>query len=469
MKSESHKAKIPPVTLPPEDLLPLIREKWVEVDTAILIIHGVGHQHPLETLDGFSRGIIDTLGPDKLRLEHCLAKKEASDKNAPWFDNYLSIRRAGDTSDGKKIDIYEYYWAPETEGQASFKDLERWVSGVTAGARKFYANNQKLSEDNLDESFFIHNGKFSPFNYWFCIYLIPAIIANLNFLGDFLLKLIYYIPIAGPILSRLFKSQSEGPLERVSNLLNDIAIYNTTDAKSRFFRIRNCILDGAVNSLRYLLEGKEDPSTGKLSFPYEKVLVCGHSLGSEIGFDAINRINHLTNQQEIKGYDCLGICSDDPQNPVAISNRLCGFVTFGSPLDKVAFFFRNQAAENEWVRAQMLSHFHGFKQREWNGSERDTKILYRETRLFDEIPWRNYWDKKDYISGSLDYYKNLTNIDCSFKSGTFGFTHSDYWACTAMFADILDTIVFKQNSAADQSMEIEIKQESVNRPVMSGN
>jgi hypothetical protein len=84
---------------------------WVKEDTAILVLHGVGNQKPLETLDTFGRGLIEAyvkfgaLNPDDLHISHHLGKK-AGDSGQVWFDNIIRISHQG--SD-KTIDLYEYF------------------------------------------------------------------------------------------------------------------------------------------------------------------------------------------------------------------------------------------------------------------------------------------------------------------------------------------------------------------------
>src|SRR6187549_332915 len=60
-----------PVTLP--DALP-----WVTQNTAIIIVHGIGNQLPMETLDMFGRGLISEYArhyPEQITLQHCVVPK----------------------------------------------------------------------------------------------------------------------------------------------------------------------------------------------------------------------------------------------------------------------------------------------------------------------------------------------------------------------------------------------------------
>lgn len=426
----------------PIQIAALFGKKWVSQNTAILVVHGIGNQFPLETLDGFGRGLINTYNQSgrSLKFEHHIVKKSKNDSSIPWFDNYLRIFSLDHTT---YIDIYEYYWAPETEDQASLKDLDQWLSNVTNGARKFYKDNVSFAKENNDRSVFIENNEFNAFGYWFCVYFVPLIFTITSWISTGLVKLLLNIPIIGGAISLVVNNKWDSTVTKIANILNDVSIYNTTDPKSRFFKIRSCIRDGAVNALKHLLEAKTNEN-GQLFFEYDRVLLAGHSLGSQIAFDAINQINHLVNQNEIKGYTKQGD-SNIVGNSIPIAKRLSGLVTFGSPLDKIAFFLREQTSESEYLRNQILNYYHGFKQREWiklmppeslNFSY--NKIDNQTHRLFENIHWRNYWDARDYVSGALDYYKDVTNIDCKFQSEWHSFTHSRYWNSTDMYLEIIE-------------------------------
>ena len=57
----------------------------------------------------------------------------------------------------------------------------------------------------------------------------------------------------------------------------------------------------------------------------KKIIIVGHSLGSVIAFDTLNRITHAANIDQEK-WRSVG--------------KIEGLITFGSPLDKLAFSFR---------------------------------------------------------------------------------------------------------------------------------
>src|ERR1700744_948570 len=69
---------------------------WVKQNTAIIVVHGIGNQLPLETVDQFGRGLIKEYAklykPDDLTLNHVLFSKPSDNGNGYWFDNVVRIK-----------------------------------------------------------------------------------------------------------------------------------------------------------------------------------------------------------------------------------------------------------------------------------------------------------------------------------------------------------------------------------------
>ncbi len=191
------------------------------------------------------------------------------------------------------------------------------------------------------------------------------------------------------------------------------------------------------------------------------MILAGHSLGSQIAFDAVNRLTQLISLKEIDGVAPGGDYIDHTgaQCPVNsgdttlknIRDLLCGLVTFGSPLDKIAFFLREQAPDEQYLRGQMLENNHSFKQKKWFDDSEVKFILDPPfNRVFDDIRWYNYYDMGDPISGYLDYYKSVVNIQCSYKRKGHSFTHSDYWSDPKMFRQIVDDFIVPEQPLVHQ-------------------
>ncbi|RZK26308.1 MAG: hypothetical protein EOO43_03205 [Flavobacterium sp.] len=453
--------------------------RWVTKNTAILIVHGIGDQVPLATLDDFSRGLIQeykTTFPDRMLLSHELMPKSSGiDK---WFDNVLRIKNS---ESDFVVDIYEYYWANYTEDKASWTDLDKWINGVVKGASNFYhqGENSDLGIRYGDDSFFFTKKtkdsprKFNAFRYKLFLGFFGRLVMMVSFLISGIISLITYIPFIGGLASSLAKSFGSTFLHDLVNVIGDISIYNVVDPKSKFYCVRKQIAEGAINALRYLIEkpadtkllnkieedfqegiiDQDDYDKALLSMEhyYGSVILAGHSLGSQIAYDSINKLNLLLNENEIAHYQINSTRTEATSklgNSGSIVNRFNGFITFGSPLDKIMFFLREQIPKEQFIKQQILTHYHGFKQRpvgDYFQCLNEGTYVKAECgliRLLDDMKWRNYYDKKDYVSGGLDYYHEVTNVDCNFQvTGKTAFTHSNYWADRYFFRDIINNFL----------------------------
>jgi hypothetical protein len=418
---------------------------WVTKNTAILIIHGIGNQLPMETLDQFTRGLLKQYqlqyGGDIL-LEHLLIDKECENRAEPWFDNAIRIRNVGSEH---HIDVYEYYWSNYTKEKASWSDINKWLQTVASGAKKFYRRNEELGVLYDDSSFFFKNGHFLARRYRFVLSVLARLLVGASVVSEMIFKLLAFIPIPGLAYAseKLLEALKDHIAGQFTQLIGDIVVYNVTDPKSKFFAVRNEVLGGAVKALRYLIESRTD--NNRLSYP--NIVVAGHSLGSLVAYDAINRINLLVNKNVIQGYDPDGkLCGGNGQD--CIADQLSGFITFGSPLDKIAFFLREFVPDEQFLRQQLLDHYHGFKQQQWSiikQDDPDFAALDTGLRLLlENVPWKNYFDNKDYVSGSLDYYKGLTNVDCFYEKESkqwFSFTHGNYWTDPRFYNDVIHSFL----------------------------
>jgi hypothetical protein len=425
---------------------PDIQGKWVNGRTAILVIHGIGHQNPLETVDQFGRTLIDTFersGKIGITASHRLAKKKKADGRNYWFDNFLRLeptRKREVTQPVLKdqeapayLDVFEYYWANRTEDKASLKDIIDWTSAVSKGARKFYKDREAEGKLYNDKSIFFSKGKFNHRVYRVVLHLVGVILPASIFLLENILKFLQYFPVVGTLVSGLVRNLADSALGRFANVIGDIVVYNSTDRKSKFYATRSEILTGAVKALRYLLETDENDVRR-----YDRVILAGHSLGSQVAYDAVNRLVHLVNFGEVHGWDCTGKAKDG----TLLADTFSGFITFGSPLDKIAFFLRENVPQPQYLRQQMLANFHAFKYQRL-GTRYSKQLASAFVPLLDTITWVNFHDGRDWVSGSLEYYRDVLNLDCWFAKPWF--THSAYWDSEAMFKIVIHACLVNEN------------------------
>ncbi len=200
----------------------------------------------------------------------------------------------------------------------------------------------------------------------------------------------------------------------VVDYLGDVALYCSTDKKSKYFDVRQRILNGAYEKSKFLLESDQ----------YSEILFSGHSLGSVIAYDTLDRLNKEMNvNPKLREY----------------ASKIKGLVTFGSPLDKIAFFFDekiDQVRQN--IRYAIVSQLHSFKRVNVDTTSLENGV----EQCLADVKWLNFWTKPDPVSGHLDVYKDVSNIELDF-SKTIGDSdlsvksHSFYWQSEEMYQKII--------------------------------
>jgi hypothetical protein len=160
--------------------------------------------------------------------------------------------------------------------------------------------------------------------------------------------------------------------------VGDVAIYVSSNALNRFAETREAIQEVVGQVARCVYSQKEEAAPGREGAKrgplYDRVVVVGHSLGSVVAYDVLNE---MLRAEIYKG-----------QSQLKVRERTHALITFGSPLDKTAFIFRQQTKENLELRETFAA--------AWQPLIR--KYLYRPPR------WINLFSKMDWISGRLTYY-----------------------------------------------------------------
>jgi len=158
--------------------------------------------------------------------------------------------------------------------------------------------------------------------------------------------------------------------------VGDVTAYISANKLDRFDAIRKKIKELARESAEAVYMAKAD---GSNNFEYEKVAIVGHSLGSVIAYDTLNRLI----ADDTLGKDKTGIVC-----------RTCLFLTFGSPLDKIAFFFSLMGKSTRHIREQLADVVQPL-------------IKDYKNRLY---PWVNVYSRNDVICGHLDFYDLPVNL-----------------------------------------------------------
>jgi hypothetical protein len=383
-----------------------------------VVIHGIGEQNPFETLDSFTRGLVRYLKSKvQFKLEHRIAERKGAD-GSDWVESFV---RLSPPQGDDWIDIHEYYWAYLTEEKISPSEVLEWVVQTLEGTIRFYDENQDLRQ----------RYETRPGRPRFRLRKVVRVLR-------WIYPLIRVARFLVPHWIRL-RAVREWVERRATWILvgyiGDIAIYTTMDQKSRHYEIRQRILKESQALLEAILaEAPEDA----------QVIVAGHSLGSVIAYDTLNRLNIKAN---------LPAGEDLPLK------KLAGLITFGSPLDKVAFFFREHAGKDQYVRRQIMEHLHSFKAKPLSSQEdqKEPYVLANPVApKLDHLPWVNYWSKNDPISGHLDFYQipDQDNV-CLDLPEKWGVAHVRYWCHMPFYEDIARRFLWASLPATDSAKACE--------------
>ena len=200
--------------------------------------------------------------------------------------------------------------------------------------------------------------------------------------------------------------------------MGDVAAYVSSNKLSKFEglgeAIKKSVLDvmGGVYSAR-TFGARASQTEQDESHQYRKIIVAGHSLGSVISYDLLNQLlleDELAMRQSDLGRDA-------PRN---IRDRTKLLLTFGSPLDKIAYLFRIKGDTDE-LRESAAS--------AW-------QPLIRSYRFRPE-KWVNIYSWMDFISAPLHFYDNPSDeadggsrrvVNCRDQQAWVPLVaHTEYW------------------------------------------
>lgn len=391
-----------------------------EKNTAFIIIHGVGPHTTFQTCDSFVQGFHNELKKKgefrnkSILVEHKMKpRKDWSGKDIPWVQNYISMS----LPDRKEvIDFYEYFWDIYMVHEARFSEMYKMLSTASKGAKRFYnrlaairreETKSELVKSELGKSELGKYGRKTKFGLGAVEFRPTGYFRLLGPLFTFLSIVLPYLPGAlwlldkwagtqFPIIKQLFTGFSMLMKEPVPDFIGDAIRYLDLDPRSEHHETRRRILNGALDELRELMEGDR----------YDEIFVVGHSLGSVIAYDVLNRVVQEANVEQI----------DHPRRILRTQAvKIAGLITFGSPLDKIAFFFRERIEEGKKVQRQVLSNLHGFKTLSLPEDRTGIDIGNPMTFKLDNTRWLNFYHPEDLVSGKLDYYdlkdQNFQHVD----------------------------------------------------------
>jgi len=184
--------------------------------------------------------------------------------------------------------------------------------------------------------------------------------------------------------------------------VGDVAIYVMPYKLDAFNDLRKEIKERVYKVAHAVYALKDKGDTGP---EYDRVIVLGHSLGSVIAYDALNRL-------------ILEDRGTVPANALRVVDRTPLFLTFGSPLDKTAFIFGAQGHGTTEARESLAASVQPLIQ----------DYDYRPNQ------WINIYSPWDILSGYLDLYDlpgatNSKKVDNRKdpEATTLLMAHTEYW------------------------------------------
>jgi MFS family permease len=190
------------------------------------------------------------------------------------------------------------------------------------------------------------------------------VVSSIPSLPEVRVKVLYLAPWIGVIAA--------GYLVRgfLVRYIGDVAAYVSSHKLDRFTEVRRKIRETAENVFRTVYLQKENNQPY-----YRQVAVVGHSLGSVIAFDALNAMLLEENLH--------------PESELRVVDRTTLLLTFGSPLDKIAYVYSTLSTETDMTREALAG---------------AAKPLISEPATRANLAWINLWSPNDVIGGPLNYY-----------------------------------------------------------------
>ena len=160
--------------------------------------------------------------------------------------------------------------------------------------------------------------------------------------------------------------------------VGDVAIYVSANSLDTFWKVREEIKRVCLDAATAIYATK---SKDERVAEYNEIIILGHSLGSVIAYDTLNTLigNDILHESKVKVVD-----------------RTTHLITYGSPLDKVAFLFQSQGIATPYR----------------NALDASLQPLVFDEAFRRHLRWTNIRARFDIISGELNYYD-----DDSWQSG----------------------------------------------------
>jgi len=449
-----------------------------EPRVAVVVVHGMGQQQPFQTLDRIVHGLAGHGGQGtEVRLVR------AGDETLPRAE--VPVRSGGKE---RTVHFYEAYWAPLTQGKVTLRDVLAFL--VSAGKNGLKNASRSFSRFMFGkEVSFGRSRRTTAYLLTALAVLGALIVVNLvagaitgailtgkasrwvapGFFADVSCVLAGLVALLAVTLAWMFARKSMTAMYlafgsivaaglllvvhafrhqngaarpwfeldsrwlfvglwllvfgfslRVRSLMvqyvGDVAAYVASHRLDRFAALRASIKAAVLRTARAVYEAR-DASGAPL---YDRIVLVAHSLGSVVAYDTLNA---LLVEDELEG------------GALGVKDRTKALVTFGSPLDKIAFLFKTQSHGSGCTRENLAA---------------AKQPLIQDYSFRRGLRWVNIHAPADIISGALDFFDDAASPDAKKhgvenrvddRSTTPLKAHVQYWHNPLLFETLRDVVM----------------------------
>jgi len=396
---------------------------------AVLIIHGIGEQRPMDTLRGFVKAVWE----EDESIHHDFAKLGLFSKPDNISENF-DLRRLTTTQNKNEVrtDFFEFYWAHLMEGNK--------ISHILTWAKRLILTSPWKIPKPLR-------------GVWFLVMFLFILILAINLWFITQSEVASLLKWVGPIFSLLIIPVVVSNLE---DYVGDAARY--LDDSPKNIKSRYEIRKQGINILKKLHESNK----------YDRIIVVGHSLGSVIAYDLLTYAWPLLNTKipETKSISSLDILDemirgdkfnlDDFQNQQKKTFEeqrmwlVSDLITLGSPLTYADYLLAKSTEEFKQKKLQRefptCPPILDKKLRKKSGEEKGKKsIAYNipssnflklhHAAVFGVTRWTNIYAPAsflifgDIIGGPLAelFGKGVRDISAKISINGGRLSHTKYW------------------------------------------
>lgn len=434
---------------------------------AVVVIHGMGEQIPMQTL----RSFVETVWENDPTL---VAPRKNEEETEVWSkpdapgESYemrrITTRRSKPSErhkDGLRTDFYEFYWADVMQG-TTWQDFWEWLQTLLIRRRRHVPPDVRLA--------------------WYFLWLVTMVAGALSLAAVLPEDVAHYlakIPFVSSIVA-LPTLVTAAAVFLIGYLTNKFLLPYLGDV-ARYARAtpRNVARRQEIRS-RGMKLLDELHRSGR----YERIVIVAHSLGTMVAYDLLSflwaRYHRIYNglaetpaQEKLEelekfclaaepgdafdvaGYRKLQRALADELASLGNPWRITDFITMGSPLTHAEFLLANQKDELERMQLERLlpkappvpeiAEKTGAKSIAYTlkkpvGGKAPVRILHHAAP-FGAVRWTNIFDPHkaiffgDIVSGPLKglFGNGIVDRDVTIRQRNHIFTHTLYWTWKSCF------------------------------------